>query len=73
MARKDDTTPNDRATRDAGGVGLADSPPSKHATGHALESGHAIVRSAEPGADWSWCFVDEVAFVVEPRGDEGSA
>ena len=25
-----------------------------------------IVRSAEPGEDWSWCFVDELAFLVEP-------
>ena len=23
-----------------------------------------IVRSAEPGEDWSWCYVDNVAFVV---------
>jgi hypothetical protein len=21
-------------------------------------------RSAEPGADWSWCYLDRVAFVV---------
>ena len=27
--------------------------------------GHAIARSAEPGEDWSWCYVDEVAFVVQ--------
>ena len=32
------------------------------------EDGHPIARSAEPGEDWSWCFVDEVAFVVEPSG-----
>ena len=23
-----------------------------------------IVRSAEPGEDWSWCYLDSVAFVV---------
>ena len=28
------------------------------------EMSHPIARSAEPGEDWSWCFVDEVAFVV---------
>ena len=27
-------------------------------------SGHPSARSAEPGEDWSWCYVDEVAFVV---------
>jgi hypothetical protein len=25
-----------------------------------------IVTSLEPGEDWSWCYVDQVAFVVEP-------
>ena len=28
---------------------------------------HAIVRSMEPGEDWSWCYVDEVAFIVRPE------
>ena len=32
------------------------------------ESGHPIIRSAEPGEDWSWCYVDEVAFRVAPEG-----
>ena len=32
---------------------------------HAAEVGHPIVRSAEPGETWCWCFVDEVAFEVE--------
>jgi uncharacterized UBP type Zn finger protein len=47
-----------------GKIGCCDSSPNKHATAHALESGHAIIRSAEPGEDWSWCYVDEVAFVL---------
>jgi hypothetical protein len=25
---------------------------------------HPIVRSFEPGEEWSWCYVDEVAFKV---------
>ena len=37
---------------------------------HAAEDDHPIARSAEPGEEWSWCFVDEVAFVVE-AGAEG--
>jgi hypothetical protein len=26
-----------------------------------------ILRSLEPGADWSWCVIDELTFVLEPR------
>jgi ferredoxin-NADP reductase len=29
-----------------------------------VEVSHPIIRSAEPGEDWSWCYVDEVGFVV---------
>lgn len=25
----------------------------------------AIIRSLEPGEDWNWCCVDEVAFLVD--------
>lgn len=32
-----------------------------------LATGHPIVRSAEPGEEWSWCYVDEVAFVATTR------
>jgi hypothetical protein len=49
-----------------GKIGCCDSSPSRHARLHAGEVGHAIARSAEPGEDWSWCFIDEVAFVVVP-------
>ncbi len=48
-----------------GKIGCCDSSPNKHARRHAQEDDHPIARSAEPGEDWSWCFVDEVAFVVE--------
>lgn len=43
-----------------GKVGCCDSSPNRHASGHAHESGHPIVRSMEPVEDWIWCFVDEV-------------
>jgi len=47
-------------------MGLASSSPSpRHASAHARESGHPIVRSAEPGEDWEWCYVDEVMFRLE--------
>ena len=53
-----------------GQVGCCDSSPNKHATAHVHESGHPIVCSAERGEDWSWCYVDEVAFVVGDREAE---
>ncbi|HET6361166.1 MAG TPA: UBP-type zinc finger domain-containing protein [Gemmatimonadota bacterium] len=48
-----------RMCRSCGHVGCCDSSPNRHATAHFLETGHPIVRSAEPGESWSWCFVDE--------------
>jgi uncharacterized UBP type Zn finger protein len=47
-----------------GKVGCCDSSPNKHASAHARDVGHALARSAEPGEDWSWCYVDEVALVL---------
>ncbi|HEY2173484.1 MAG TPA: hypothetical protein VGH85_06680 [Mycobacteriales bacterium] len=32
-----------------------------------IEVPHPIIRSAEPGEDWSWCFIDDVAFVPNDR------
>jgi Zn-finger in ubiquitin-hydrolases and other protein len=47
-----------------GHVGCCDSSPGRHATAHAVSSSHPIMRSIQPGEDWSWCFVDEVAMVI---------
>lgn len=49
-------------------IGCCDSSPNRHASRHAHDANHPIVRSAESGEDWSWCFVDKVAFRVEPSG-----
>jgi hypothetical protein len=40
-----------------GKIGCCDSSPNTHATKHAHD--HPILRSAEPGEDWSWCVIDE--------------
>ena len=53
-----------RMCQTCGRIGCCDSSPSRHASAHAGSSRHPIVRSAEPGEDWSWCYLDEVAFVV---------
>jgi hypothetical protein len=52
-----------------GHVGCCDSSPNRHATAHSRSSGHAIVRSIQPGEDWSWCYVDEEPLLIEVRGE----
>jgi uncharacterized UBP type Zn finger protein len=47
-----------------GHVGCCDSSPNKHASAHAREQEHPIIRSIQPGEDWSWCFVDELAMLI---------
>ena len=49
-------------------IGCCDSSPNRHASRHARADGHPVLRSAEPGEDWSWCVIDEVAFVL--RSDD---
>lgn len=49
-----------RLCQECGHVGCCDSSPGKHATKHFHRSGHAIVRSFQPGEDWSWCYVDQL-------------
>ncbi|MEA2350338.1 MAG: hypothetical protein QOG86_1279 [Thermoleophilaceae bacterium] len=51
-----------RMCQTCGKIGCCDSSPNKHASAHAAEGGHPIVRSVQPGEDWSWCYVDEVMF-----------
>ncbi len=43
-----------------GKVACCDSSPHRHATAHFHESGHPVMRSAEPGESWRWCFVHEI-------------
>ena len=48
-----------------GHVGCCDSSPNRHATAHQHETSHPLIRSLEPGEEWSWCYVDEVALLIE--------
>jgi uncharacterized UBP type Zn finger protein len=43
-----------------GKVGCCDSSPNRHATAHFHASGHPLIRSAEPGEEWAWCYLDEL-------------
>lgn len=53
-----------RVCRSCGKVGCCDSSPNRHASKHAAEARHPIVSSAEPGEDWSYCFEDDLMFVL---------
>ena len=53
-----------RMCETCGHIGCCDSSPNRHATAHFHATSHPIVRSAEPGEDWSWCYVDEIGFVL---------
>ena len=55
-----------RMCQTCGHVGCCDNSPGRHATAHHEASGHPIIRSAEPGEDWSWCYVDELMFRLRP-------
>jgi uncharacterized UBP type Zn finger protein len=41
-----------------GHVGCCDSSKNKHATKHFHASEHPVMRSAESGEEWGWCYVD---------------
>lgn len=51
-----------RMCMSCGHVGCCDNSPNRHATAHFAEEGHPLIRSYEPGEEWWWCYVDEVAF-----------
>ena len=53
-----------------GHVGCCDDSPNHHATAHATASAHHLIRSLEPGEDWSWCYVDQIGMLlIEPPGE----
>ena len=49
-----------RTCLSCGHVGCCDSSPRRHASAHFTSTEHPVIRSAEPGEQWRWCFVDEV-------------
>jgi uncharacterized UBP type Zn finger protein len=53
-----------------GHVGCCDDSPNRHATAHSNETSHPLIRSLEPGEEWSWCYVDEVGLLLEDVSGE---
>jgi uncharacterized UBP type Zn finger protein len=47
-----------------GHVGCCDDSPNRHATAHATATSHPLIRSLEPGEEWSWCYADDVAMII---------
>jgi uncharacterized UBP type Zn finger protein len=47
-----------------GHVGCCDDSPNQHASHHAASTQHPLIRSLEPGENWSWCYIDELAMVL---------
>jgi uncharacterized UBP type Zn finger protein len=59
-----------RICLECGKVGCCDSSPNRHASAHAQSAAHPIIRSLEPGEDWSWCFEDDLALLIpDVRGE----
>jgi hypothetical protein len=55
-----------------GHVGCCDDSPNRHATKHFRATRHPVIKSFEPGEDWAWCYVDELAVDSIPRAPEES-
>jgi len=51
-----------------GYVGCCDSSKNRHATRHFFATHHPLIRSVEPGENWTWCYVDEVSPGVVDSG-----
>ena len=48
-----------RTCQTCGGTHCCDSSPNRHATRHAMVTGHPVVASAQPGERWLYCYPDE--------------
>jgi uncharacterized UBP type Zn finger protein len=53
-----------RICLECGKVGCCDSSPNRHASRHAEQAGHPLIRSLEPEEEWSFCFVDDIGIVI---------
>jgi uncharacterized UBP type Zn finger protein len=51
-----------------GRTGCCDNSPNTHATKHWHATKHPLIRTAQPGDAWAWCYPDEVLFVP---GEDG--
>jgi uncharacterized UBP type Zn finger protein len=59
-----DTWPELRMCLVCGYVGCCDQAKNKHARKHFELTGHPLMRSIQPGADWMWCYADRALLAV---------
>jgi len=52
-----------RTCLSCGHTGCCDSSPRRHARAHWQATSHPLIRSAQPGEDWAWCYADELVLV----------
>ncbi len=55
-----------RRCTQCGHIGCCDTSPQQHASAHAAEAGHPIIRSFEPGEDWFWNYETQVFHAGPP-------
>ena len=53
-----------------GWTGCCDNSPNRHASAHFRETGHPMIRSAQPDEDWRWCYADDRLYLAGPAGYE---
>ena len=46
-------------------IGCCNDSKNRHATKHANETGHPVMRTAEPWENWAWCVPDEMGIELE--------
>ena len=53
-----------RMCQSCGHIGCCDNSAASTRPRTSQTTGHPIIRSAQPGEDWSWCYVDELMFAA---------
>jgi hypothetical protein len=56
-----------RRCTQCGHIGCCDNSPQQHATRHAKQTGHPVIRSFEPGESWFWSYPDEDFYSSGPE------
>jgi len=56
-----------RRCTQCGHIGCCDTSPSQHATAHANETGHPVIRSFEPEETWFWSYSEKGFYETGPE------
>jgi hypothetical protein len=54
-----------RLCMECGHVGCCDNSPKRHATTHFRDATHPIIQSYEPDKDWWYCYLDDLASLMD--------